>query len=316
LLFGDAQLIVQPNFRIFALGPIGEGKLATLEMFAQRISADASAFEYALSREAIFQAQQASLKVSDIIAFLQQHASVPVPSNVLRTLQEWGDQNERITFHRSVSLCETGDPQLLDELWHDSAVRIHLERRLSPTMAAVKRRRIAALREALLQRDVLPVHSPEGGTRTGLVRASRGGELQPVRKGPDLFLDACLRRLAEERDGQFQITKSAVTRALSAGLTIREYLKELAEVHLGPLPVDLEAQIKAWGHYYGKAHLTQAVLLEVKDSDTADELLADPELSRMLSRFAADPKGQVLIVHTEDLSALRRALRRRGVHLS
>jgi hypothetical protein len=312
---GDAQLIVQPNFRMFALGPIGEGKLAILEMFAERISADASAFEYALSREAIYQAQQDGLQVSDIIAFLQQNASVPVPSNVLRTLQDWGEQHERITFHRAVSLCETDNAQLLDRLWHDSALRIHLERRLSPTLATVKPRRVAALREALLQRDVFPVHSPEGSPHTGLVRASAGGELQPIRRGPDLLLNACLRRLAEERDGRFQITQSAVTRALAAGMTIREYLRELAKIHHGPLPVDLEAQIKAWGHYYGEAYLREAVLLEVKDCDTADELLADPELSRMLSPFAADPDGKVLIVHSEDLAALRRTLRERGVQL-
>lgn len=313
---GDAQLIVQPNFRVFALGPISEAKLATLEMFAQRISADASAFEYALSRESMYQAQQDNLNVSDIISFLDQNASAPVPSNVLRTLQEWGEQHERITFHRSVSLCETGDPRLLDELWNDSALRIHLERRLAPSMATVKRRRVAALRDALLQRDVLPVHSPEGSSCKGLVLASAGGELQPIRKGPDLFLDACLRRLAEERDGRFHITESAVTSALAAGMTIREYLKELSQVHHGPLPVDLEAQVKAWGRYYGKAYLREAVLLEVKDADTAEELLADPELSGMLSHFAPDPDGRVLIVRTKDLTALRRALDERGVQLS
>ncbi len=313
---GSAQLIVQPNFRIFALGPIGEDKLAALEMFAERMSADASAFEYALSRESIYQAQQDNVRMPDITAFLENNASLPIPSNVLRTLREWGEQYERITFHRSVSLCETGDPQLLDKLWHDSALRIHLERRLSPTLATVKRRRVPALREALLQRDVFPVHSPGGSPCSSLVRASAGGELQPIRRGPDMFLEACLRRLAEKRDGRFRITKSAVTRALAAGMTIREYLKELAELHHGPLPVELEAQIKAWGHYYGEAFLRETVLLEVKDSDTADELLADPQLSRMLSRFSADPEGKVLTVRTTDLAALRRALRARGVHLS
>ncbi len=312
----SAQLIVQPNLRIFALGPIGEDKLAALEMFSQRMSADASAFEYALSREAMYRAQQDNVRVQDISGFLEQNASVPVPSNVLRTLEEWGEQYERITFHRSVSLCETGDPRLLDKLWRDSALRIHLERRLSPTLATVRRRRVPALREALLQRDIFPVHSPEESSCSGLVRASVGGELHPIRKGPDMLLDACLRRLAEERDGRFHITKAAVTDAIAAGMTIREYLKELAEVHHGPLPVELEAQIKAWGHYYGEASLRETVLLEVRDSDTADELLADPELSRLLSRFAADPDGKVLTVDTQDLAALRRMLRARGVHLS
>ncbi len=307
---GKARLIVQPNFRIFALGPVPEVTLARLEMFADRVKADRSAFEYALSRETVYRAQQDNLSVADILAFLEQNSSVPLPKNVLRTLQEWLAQHERIVFHRAVSLCQTAKPQLLERLWDDSTLRIHLERRLTPTVAVVRKRRLAALQEALLKRKVLPALSLQDNPCSGRIQATADGELLPVHQGPDMLLDACLRRLAEQRDGKFYVSEAAVTQALASGMSVPEYLDQL-----GALPDELQSRIKAWGHYYGKAYLREAVFLEVQDSATADELVADAELARMLSRFPADSRGKMLFVHTQDLEALRRRLRKRGIEL-
>jgi len=307
---GEARLIVQPNFRIFALGPVPEVTLARLEMFADRVKADRSAFEYALSRETVYRAQQDNLSVADILAFLEHNSSVPLPENVLRTLQEWLAQHERIVFHRAVSLCQTAKPQLLERLWDDSTLRIHLERRLTPTVAIVRKRRLAALQEALLKRKVLPALSSQDKPCSGRIQATADGELLAVHQGPDMLLDACLRRLAEQRDGKFYVSEAAVTQALASGMSVPEYLDQLAA-----LPDELQSRIKAWGHYYGKAYLREAVFLEVQDSATADELMADAEMARMLSRFSADPRGKLLLVHTQDLETLRRTLRKRGIEL-
>jgi hypothetical protein len=315
-LNGEAKLIVQPNFQIFALGPVPAAELAKLEMFADRVKADRSAFEYALSRETVYRAQTDGLPAGEIIAFLEGTCSVPVPQNVLRTLQEWGEQHERIIFHRAAPLCQTASPELLDQLWEDAAVQIHLKRRLTPTVALVKGRRVTALQEALLQREMLPALSPKASPCAGRVQATPEGELRPVHEGPDLLLESCLGRLAEERDGGFYVTEAAVTEALGSGMSVSEYLDRLTTLHHGPVPAALESRIKAWGSYYGKASLQEATLLEVKDAATADELLADAELTPFLSRLPADPRGRTLLVHTDDLDALRRLLLDRGVELT
>ncbi|UCC77159.1 MAG: helicase-associated domain-containing protein, partial [Anaerolineales bacterium] len=315
-LDAEYKVIVQPNFQIFALGPVPADILARLEMFADRIKADRSAIEYLLSRQTVYRGQQDGVLVQEIVAFLEQNSSVPLPQNVLRTLREWGQRHERIVFHRSVSLLQAVTPDLLEELWDDAALQMHFQRRLTPTVALIRGGRWAAVQEALLKRQMLPASSQDGDPCVRRVQATEDGALRPVHPGPDLLLEACLRRLAVEREGGFYVTEAAVTAALAGGMTVAEYLDRLAALLGGPIPPGLEAQIKAWGHYYGKASLREATLLEVKDAATAEELLADPELAAHLTRFAADPRGRTLLVRTDDIEALRSLLQDRGVELT
>jgi hypothetical protein len=315
-LDAEYKVIVQPNFQIFALGPVPADILARLEMFADRIKADRSAMEYLLSRQTVYRGQQDGVLVQEIVAFLEQNSSVPLPQNVLRTLREWGQRHERIVFHRSVSLLQAVTPDLLEELWDDAALQMHFQRRLTPTVALIRGGRWAAVQEALLKRQMLPASSQDGDPCVGRVQTTEDGELRPVHPGPDLLLEACLRRLAVERAGGFYVTEAAVAGALAGGMTVAEYLDRLAALLGGPIPPGLEAQIKAWGHYYGKASLREATLLEVKDAATAEELLADPELAAHLTRFAADPRGRTLLVRTDDIEALRSLLQDRGVELT
>ncbi len=312
----EYKVIVQPNFQVFALGPVPADILARLEMFADRIKVDRSAFEYLLSRQTVYRGQQDGVPVHEIVAFLDQTSSVPLPQNVLRTLREWGQRHERIVFHRSVSLLQAASPDLLEELWDDAALHMHLQRRLTPTVALIRGGRWAAVQEALLKRNMLPASSQDRAPCPGRVQAMQDGELRPVHPGPDLLLEACLRRLAVERDGGFYVTEAAVTEALAGGMTVAEYLDRLAALNGGPVPPGLEAHIKAWGHYYGKASLREATLLEVRDAATAEELLADPELAAHLSRLPGDPNGRTLLVRTEDTEALRSLLQDRGIELT
>jgi len=313
---GEAEIIVQPNFQILALGPVSEATLARLEMFAERVKADRTVFEYRLSRESVYHGQKHGLSVTQIIAILEQLCTIPLPQNVLRTLQEWAQQQQRIIFHRNVTLCHTANPELLQRMRDDTALQMHLERNLTPTVALIKRGHTTALQEALLQRGILPALSPKDDHCVGRVQITPQGELRPIHEGPDLLLKARLRRLAEEREGRFYITKAAVNRAIANGTSVPEYLQQLTKLHHGPLPAAWELRIKAWGHYYGKATLRKAVLLEVKDAATADELLADEELAPLLSRFTPDTRDRLLLIRTENLKTVRRLLRKRGIELT
>lgn len=312
----EPRLVVQPNFQIFALGGVTEETLTYLEMFAERVKADRSAFEYTLRRETVYRAQKDGLSVSNIVAFLQQTCSSPVPQNVLRTLQEWGQQHERIVFHRNVALCQSSSADTMKHLWADVSLSGHLERALTAEVAVIKRGHAAALQDTLLQRGILAALSPKDDPCTGRLTITAAGEIQPMHEGPDLLLQSCVLDLAEERDGMFYVTEVAVNKALQAGMTLSTYLQRLETLLHAPLPADLVAHIKAWGRYYGQASLRKAVLLEVRDAATADELLADAALAPLLSRLAAGPRANMLLVHTEDLDELRRLLHERGVEIS
>jgi hypothetical protein len=188
---------------------------------------------------------------------------------------------------------------------------------LTPEVAVVKRGRTASFQEALLQRGVLAALSPKDDSCAGRLSVTATGELQPVRPGPDVLLQTCLLVLAEQRDGVFYVTDHAVNKALAAGgMTLPTYLQRLEKLLHEPPPAELVTRIKAWGHYYGHASLRKAVLLELRDAAAADELLADPALAPLLSRLAADPRTNVLLVRTDDLDNLRHLLREHGVDVS
>jgi len=310
-----ARLVVQPSFQILALGPVPEATLARLETFAQRTKADRSAFEYLLSRETVYRGQQCGFSVADILHFLDKETGAALPQNVVRTLEEWGRQHQRIVFHHRIALCETADAELCDQLWNDAKMQAHLQRRLTPTVSLLKRGRLPACRDLLLQNDQMPAVSITEDPCLGQVEAGPEGVLQPLHGGPHLLLEECLRKLADRDDGKFRVTQAAVTRALGQGMDIHQYLAQLSRLHHGPLPTPLEMRVKAWGQYYGRASLQKAVLLEVKDSQTADELLADEELRPLLSRLEVDPRGRVLLVDSANLERLRSLLEERGVEL-
>jgi len=309
-----ARLVVQPNFQILALGPVSEEVLAHLELFSERVKADRSAFEYLLCRDAVYRAQREGMSAQTICNYLSDHSSAPVPKNVVRSLQEWGEQHERIIFRRDVSLCQA-TPETLDEIRRDPALQRHLERSLNASVALVRRGRVSALKEGLLQKGILPATVGRDSTFARKVQATPAGELRHVQQGPDLLLETALRGLAEERDGRFFVTEGAVQTALAEGISVAEYLARLETLVHGPLADELKARIKTWGHYYGPASLLRATLLEVKDGPTADELLADPEVGLLVGRLPGNSGSRVLVVRTRDVRRLRRLLQSRGVQV-
>lgn len=64
------QMIIQPNFQILAMGPVPLSLLARLDLFAERQKVDRSAFEYHLSRESVYAAQQMGFTVAEVEQFL------------------------------------------------------------------------------------------------------------------------------------------------------------------------------------------------------------------------------------------------------
>jgi len=306
-------LVVQPDFQILAIGPVPEWFFFMLERFAARRRADTHTFEYFLTRDTVQKAQSNGLSVSEMIAFLTEHSSEAVPDNVLASLQEWGRRQERVTLHRNVALCHTGDPETLDALLVDSAVRVHIQRRLGPTIALLKRRRAAALRGLLFRQGHLPVVSTGPQACRECVRVDQAGQLIRLYGGPNLLLHSCLAPISEQREGNYYVTQGAVSAAMASGMTVEEYLARLARVHRGPVASQLLNQIRTWAGEMASAHLREALVLEFEDSQLASRLLDDPQLAGRLERFEPDPTGRSLLVRASDLEALRALLREKNV---
>jgi hypothetical protein len=312
----EGQVVVQPNFQIFALDPISDHVLATLDQFAERVSAE-RAVEYRLTRESMYAGQQKGWTAKRVAEYLQQASDEPLPQNVARTLEEWETLHRRIVIHRRTSLAQTATADMMDALLANPALGAHLDRRLLPSVALIKPHKDAVMQlERQLQKEGLPparTPHPSQVSRPCLTLAE-DGRLIFAHKVPSIFLFATLGHFIElGTDGQWRLTPASVQRALSRGLTVGDILKELTDLHRGPLPTWAVKAVKAWGKYFGDARLETLTLIQFRDAAALRELLDDPELSPYLRPFIPD-RG-LARVDDAHLDEIHRLLAERGVEI-
>ena len=182
------KLLVQPNFQVMAIGPVSLATLARLDLFAVREQADRGAFQYRLSRESVYQAQQLGLSVADVIKILvDETRQDSLPQNVQRSLEEWGSHHERIVFRQGVSLLQAANATLLNRLLTQPATANLLARPVATDVALVSPKKQARLVEALRAQSLLPAVSkanPQAADRSIFVQAD--GVIEPIHAVPSL----------------------------------------------------------------------------------------------------------------------------------
>lgn len=310
------QIIIQPNFQILAMGPVSLSLLAQLDLFAERQKVDRHAFEYHLSRESIYAAQQVGYAVDQVEAFLETATHNEVPQNVRRSLAEWAAHHERIVFRSGVTLLQAADEALLTRLLDDTDTSKLLARAVGPAVALVKSNRQPQLVSALQETGIFPAISganPEAADKSVVVHED--GRIQPIHAVPSLHLRGRLARFTEEVNGGWQLTETAVQRAAGSKKKTQQILDELGKLHRGHLPKPIVEQVKAWGGYYGSASVGTLTLLEFRDQETLAELLQLPELQDVLRPFPAGNRA-LATVEKSNLTAVRQILTRLGVQLS
>ena len=313
----EGRVVVQPNFRIFALDPISDHVLATLDQFAERVSAE-RAIEYNLTRESVYAAQQRGWTARRVAEYLDKISDTPLPQNVVRTLEEWEVLHRRIVIHRRTALAQTATPEVMARLLAEETSAAVLGRRLTPTLALIKSGKDVMPRLVQhLQKQGLPpartVH-PGDARRPSLTLAG-DGRLVFAHKVPSIFLFTTLGRFTElGDDGIWRLTPGSVGRAQAGGLGVDDILKELTDLHRGALPAWVVKAVKAWGKYYGDARLEMLTLIQFRDAAALRELLDDPELSPYLQPFIAD-RG-LARVDAAHLDEVRRLLAERGVAIA
>lgn len=309
------KLIIQPNFQIIAMGPVSLSLLAQLDLFAERQRVDQAAFEYRLSRESVYEAQQIGMDTRRVIAFLERASEVPLPQNVDRSLKEWAARHERIVFRSGLSLLQAAGAGRLQSLLDDPELSAYLARPVSEDVALVKDGRHQELTAALVTAGIFPAvsgASPAAADNSVTIEAD--GTIEPVHAVPNLHLQGRLTRLAEETDGGWQLTPASVRRAGGNKDRVLRMLEELERLHRGPLAPELVARIKAWGRYYGDAATETLTLIEFRDRLTLQELVARPELAPHLKPFPAGERALV-VVSTADLPRVREILDQLGVEV-
>ena len=310
------KLVVQPNFQLLALGPVSLALLAQLDLFADRERADLGAFEYRLSRESVYRAQQTGMDVADVLRFLEQNGDTDLPQNVRRSLEEWAVSHERIVFRTGVSLLQAADANLLAALADDPHTGKQLARTVSAEVALIRNDRQKQLVAALVEQGLFPAVSsvqPEAADRSVIVH--RDGTIHPIHAVPSLHLRGRLSRLAEEREGgEWALTPASVRRAGGSKTKVLRLLEELGHLHRGPFPTELTEQIKAWGGYYGNAAAETLTLIELRDRATLDELIGHPDLQSCLTPFSTQDRA-LAVIPSEKLAQVKEILARFGVQV-
>jgi hypothetical protein len=336
------RVVVQPNFELFALDPISDLTLARLDEFAERMSAE-RAIKYRLTRASVYRAQKRGWTARRIMDFLRElaqpaHADpASLPQNVERTLQEWQGLYERVTIHRRANLLQADSNDLLSHLKQDHSIRSHLvDARVIGTPGA---------RGDPLEDTALALISPALGETEELVRALEHAGYPPLRTRspkepippsltiktdggpsptglqiqfqvalPSIYLFEQIAPFTrQDEQGRYYLTQSAVWEAVQGGMSVQEILDRLRALHCGPLPHAAEKQIRAWGHYYGDAAVQTVTLIQLQDSETLNELLAEPEVRALLRPFVPDPAQALALLDTDDLDRLHKVLARYGI---
>lgn len=306
------RVVVQPNFQIVALEPLSENVLMALDEFAHFEGGD-HALTYRLSRESVYRAQRAGWDAARVIRYLEDETHAPLPQNIRRSLEEWQAQHERITFRRGVALLQAEDAAALDALFADPALAFRLGRRAAGDVAltAVDAHALgAALRDA----NWSPVLTRPGETSApGSIVADEAGNVEFVHRTPSIYAYAGIESFAERIDARHaRISPASVGAARDRKISVLRILDQLRSVHRGQVPSGLVQRIKAWGKYYGDARMGSLILVEFRDDKARTELLADPELAGLLTRFDAGPRA-LAVVDAANIERVKQVLSDRGV---
>jgi hypothetical protein len=282
------QVILQPDFQILAMGPVALPILANLERFATREKFAESVVAYRITREGAYQALQRGESPDTIRVFLEDATRQPVPQNVVRTLEEWGEQYERIVIRRDITILQTDDAGMLDHLLNDKATG-KLLHRLDAHTAWLRAKDTAKLEAYLRLQEMLPAYSQ--GPEADLPRSLRWDQdaLRPRHPMPSLYVTGTLRRIATLRssgaqhDNHWELTRQSLRTAVAAGMDVPAVIALLEQMTGAPLSPEWEKQLKAWGSHYGDAQMASVILLRLESDDALQELRrADRRLGRWI----------------------------------
>lgn len=310
------RVIVQPNLHIVALDPVNDATLVTLDRFAERLSAE-RAVEYQLTRASVYRGQQQGWEVPRIKEFLRQQTNADLPGNVARTLEEWQTLHERIVIRPHVALAH-GSPAALDTLLSDNQIAASIVARPQPDVALARAAAaIKPLTQVLHRHGILPLITLQPTVLPNSIVIAGDGMITFSTRAPSLYLHGHLAAIADPLDDtHYQITAETIERATRSGLTAPQIIERLTTVHRGPVPARLVLRIRAWAKYYGDAALEGLTLLQVRDENTLNELLADPELAALIKPFAPARMKALARVREKDLDTLRALLSERGIDLA
>ena len=289
------RLIVQPNFAVLALEPIGDSVLAELDQFAESKGGE-RAMAYELTRESLYRGQRLGWDTARAIQFLETYSDVPVPTNLRRTLEDWESSHRRITFHRNKCIVQFADDDAQTEA--SAAITALHPHKLGPHFVLVEKHGAGEVVTALRDASWVPTLQLAGDSAgEAIIRVTEEGNVVFTQAAPNVHALGKLAQFAilspnptpegrtsppEERQKGSVITADSVRAAMSRGMHLDQMMATLAELHHGPVPQALEKKIRAWASFFGTATMRQVTLLELSNFDVLTNLANDAQVGKYL----------------------------------
>nr|WP_238358140.1 helicase-associated domain-containing protein [Cohnella zeiphila] len=156
-------LIVQPDGEIWAPAETGMAARWTLELLADRQTADQAMFIYRLTRESCLRAHEAGFTLRDALSWLEAQSGAPAPHAVRLSLADWFGRFGRLTLGEE-TLLRVDDAELAGKLAQDAALGPLLRERLAAGVFAVAAGKRDELARRLRELGYPPAAGAESAT--------------------------------------------------------------------------------------------------------------------------------------------------------
>jgi hypothetical protein len=129
--------IVQPNFEMTVFtSEMGYFKLYKLMLLSEPVRTDVVS-TFKITEQSIFQAVEMGIRDKEIIEFLDNESSKPIPANVSRSIKDWTSQTIFASLDR-VTLFETESERDLEHLMLLDEFNEYVVKRVGPTAAVIR----------------------------------------------------------------------------------------------------------------------------------------------------------------------------------
>lgn len=307
-------IIVQPNFEIWLTNAPDILPIRfRLEQFAQRGSGE-QLISYYLTRESVQQALQQGLSSQELIQFLEQYSSTPLPQNVLYNLKDWGKQHQRITIQHDAMLIEVENAEEVEALCtflpENSWERI--SQKLFLIEGSMRRETLLFLEEQHKDKELsyLDYRLPAGS----MFKAHNDGTLTVRRDRLDWLTEQLIESLAERQEENekfvtYQITEKRIQAAAAQGWDEASILDFLSTHCSTRLPKELCVKIPLWLDTLPPGQIQTTALYTAPNVQVLDTLEKDELFQKIVLARISE---QVAVLHPNQEDALHKVLQKHG----
>ncbi|HUU55896.1 MAG TPA: helicase-associated domain-containing protein [bacterium] len=148
------ELLLGGNFELKANYDAPVETRLKIEAFADQ-TGGGRFLSYRISKESFYRALDAGITADDVLSFLKEHVSRPVPQNVEFSLRDWAGQYGAIRFYDGLVVAAQ-ERDKADEIARLPAVAPHVRGRRELHAVEIARKDYRAVREALTAAGYLP----------------------------------------------------------------------------------------------------------------------------------------------------------------